>query len=859
MPLSAGTRLGPYEILAPIGAGGMGEVYRARDTRLERDVAVKVLPPAFAGDPAALARFEREAKAVAALSHPNILAVHDFGESGGARFAVMELLDGESLRQRLSEGRIPLRKAVEIAREIALGLAAAHEKGIVHRDLKPENLFLTQDGRVKILDFGLARQLKLPAAGDTQSPTVAQGTEPGTVLGTVGYMAPEQLRGQSADHRADIFSFGAVLYEMLSGQRAFRGETAIETMNAILKEEPPELSAGDLKAPPVLERLVSHCLEKRPEERFQSARDLAFDLGSLATATSAAEIPIPSVGRPAPRRLAFAVVGTLGLVVAFLAGRSLSTHNKETPVTFRRLTFRRGNILSARFAPDGQTVVYGAAWEGRPSELFTVRTDSIESRPLGVDHADVQSVSSKGELALVLASGSFRSPGADGTLARVSLGGGVPRELQEHVLAARWLPDNEMLAAILQSSNGKNRLEFPLGHVLEESFLLGRTLAVSPEGGLAAFFEFDPDNKVSICVTDRSGKRRQLSAGWGSIAGLAWSRKTDEILFVGGKSASDRALRAITRSGRERQIWPGAENVGLQDVALDGSLLLERYTSRRSLTWIGPDGSERELGWLDGTALRAISRDGSEILFAETGEGAGASGGVYLRKTDGSPAVRLGDGAPRSLSADGKWVLTLSPGATPRIVLLPTGPGSPRTVPVEGIQPLDAAFLGDGWRIAIFHGSSNEPPQLSVVGIAGGRPKLVAVSGVNGNGGAAFSPDGRQVAVTGIDLKIRVASTDGSAPTRTLPGKGLEPNEYLSSWSADGRGVIAQGRSETPIRLFQFDLQTGERKLWKEIQPADPSGIIDVGSVRFTPDGSAFAYSANRVVSSDLYLVEGLK
>src|SRR5215831_12153637 len=673
MPLAPGTRLGPYEVLAPIGAGGMGEVYRARDTRLDREVAVKVLPPAFAGDPAALARFEREAKAVAALSHPNILAVHDFGESGGARFAVMELLEGESLRQRLSEGRFPARKAVEIAREIALGLAAAHEKGIIHRDLKPENLFLTRDGRVKILDFGLARQLKLPAAGNTQSPTVAQGTEPGTVLGTVGYMAPEQLRGQPADHRCDIFSFGAVLYEMLSGQRAFRGETSIETMNAILKEEPPELSAGDHKVPPALERVVSHCLEKLPEERFQSARDLAFDLASLSTATSSAEIAVPPLRRGVRRRLAFAVAGTIGLLAAFFVGQRLGSRNTGNSVTFRRLTFRRGNILSARFAPDGQTVVYGAAWEGRPSELFAVRTDSIESRPLGIDHADAQSVSSKAELALVLARGNFRSPGIPGTLARMSLGGGAARELLEHVRSARWAPDGESLAAVVVAPSGKNRLEYPMGHPLFESFFVGTGLALSPAGDLFAFVEYDTENKASIWLIDRAGKKRPLTAGWAGMTALAWSAKTDEIFFVGGKTASERALRAVTRSGRERIVWPGIGNIGLQDVSADGRVLLERYTSRRSVTWVGADGSERELGWLDGTSVRALSLDGSQILFAETGEGAGAAGGAYLRKTDGSPAVRLGDGTPMNLSADGKWALTLSPGAKPQVVLLPTG------------------------------------------------------------------------------------------------------------------------------------------------------------------------------------------
>jgi len=630
-------------------------------------------------------------------------------------------------------------------------------------------------------------------------------------------------------------------------------------MNAILKEEPPELSAGDHKVPPALERVVSHCLEKLPEERFQSARDLAFDLASLSTATSSAEIAVPPLRRGVRRRLAFAVAGTIGLLAAFFVGQRLGSRNTGNSVTFRRLTFRRGNILSARFAPDGQTVVYGAAWEGRPSELFAVRTDSIESRPLGIDHADAQSVSSKAELALVLARGNFRSPGIPGTLARMSLGGGAARELLEHVRSARWAPDGESLAAVVVAPSGKNRLEYPMGHPLFESFFVGTGLALSPAGDLVAFVEYDTENKASIWLIDRAGKKRPLTAGWAGMTALAWSAKTDEIFFVGGKTASERALRAVTRSGRERIVWPGIGNIGLQDVSADGRVLLERYTSRRSVTWVGADGSERELGWLDGTSVRALSLDGSQILFAETGEGAGAAGGAYLRKTDGSPAVRLGDGTPMNLSADGKWALTLSPGAKPQVVLLPTGPGSPKTVPVEGIQPLGAAFIGDGSRIAIFHTEPNEPPRLSIVGVAGGRPKPVAVTGVNGNAGVAFSPDGNSVAYATGDLKIFVAPTDGSAPPRALPGKGLEPGEFFADWSGDGRSLIVQTAAEIPVRLFRIDLQTGERKLWKEIQPADPSGIIGVGTVRLTPDGAVYAYSANRVASSDLYLVEGLK
>jgi serine/threonine protein kinase/tetratricopeptide (TPR) repeat protein len=280
MPLSAGTRLGPYEILSPLGAGGMGEVYRARDSRLDRDVAVKVLPESLLADADALAWFEREAKAVAALSHPNILAIHDFGREGGIAYAVMELLEGETLRDRLDAGAIPQRRALDYALQIAQGLAAAHDRGIVHRDLKPQNVFLTRDGLVKILDFGLAKGLPGPpgAEDETKPSSGASPTRPGVILGTVGYMSPEQVRGAPADHRSDIFSFGTILYEMLSGERAFREDSEVETMAAILRDDPPDLSRLGRGVSPEVEEIVSHCLEKTPAERFQSARDLAFAL-----------------------------------------------------------------------------------------------------------------------------------------------------------------------------------------------------------------------------------------------------------------------------------------------------------------------------------------------------------------------------------------------------------------------------------------------------------------------------------------------------------------------------------------------------------------------------------------------------
>src|ERR1700756_3257149 len=302
MALTLGSKLGPYEIQSSLGAGGMGEVYRARDSRLKREVAIKVLPQALSLDADRLRRFEQEALATAALNHPNILAVFDIGTSEGSPYVVSELLEGETLRERLRSGPIAVRRTLDYALQIAHGLAAAHEKGIIHRDVKPENLFLTKDGRVKILDFGLAKLAQAERGVHTSLPTVTHGTEAGVVLGTAGYMSPEQVRGMTLDARSDIFSFGAILYEMLSGKQAFHGDTPADTMSAILKEEPPELSEASRNVPAALERIVRHCLEKNPAERFQSASDVAFSLEALTEISTASKSGAQAIATPEPRQ-----------------------------------------------------------------------------------------------------------------------------------------------------------------------------------------------------------------------------------------------------------------------------------------------------------------------------------------------------------------------------------------------------------------------------------------------------------------------------------------------------------------------------------------------------------------------------
>jgi eukaryotic-like serine/threonine-protein kinase len=400
----------------------MGEVYRAYDTRLGRDVAVKVLPAVLSRDPEALARFEREARILASLSHPNILAIHDFGTADGQAYAVMELLEGETLRQRLDHGALSSRRVVEYAIGMAAGLAAAHGKGIVHRDLKPENVFVTGDGHVKLLDFGLAAVASPLALANRE--TLPGATLPGTVMGTIGYMAPEQVRGEAADSRSDIFAFGVVLYEMLTGRQPFTGPSPVEALSATLQREPAALDAAT-DAPPALHRIVDRCLDKRPESRFQSAGDLGFALQQLST-TSSARAAQPEQALAGRRKLVvgagWAVVAIAAAITAFVGGRLTGTRDSTgAALAFHRLTFRPGNILDARFSPDGNSVVYSASWEGRPTELFTVRLDGGGSRSLEIQNADVAAVSGSGELAIIRSP--QHVPRSLGTLARLPLGG----------------------------------------------------------------------------------------------------------------------------------------------------------------------------------------------------------------------------------------------------------------------------------------------------------------------------------------------------------------------------------------------------------------------------------------------------
>jgi Tol biopolymer transport system component len=828
---------------------------------LKREVAIKVLPSSVSQDADRLRRFEQEAQAAGGLNHPNITAVHDIGSHEGAPYIVTELLSGETLRSRLGSGPLPARKAIEYAIQMARGLGAAHEKGIVHRDLKPENLFLTKDGRVKILDFGLAKLKQGESGGGerTEVPTATVGTEPGVVLGTMGYMSPEQVRGLAADARSDIFSFGAILYEMLSGQRAFRGETAADTITAILTKEPPELSQTKQDIPPGLDRVVRHCLEKNPEERFYSAQDLAFDLEALSGQSGAAVVTGAAAAVPSRRRwpLVAAVLAGTALaagLVGFVAG---SKAGHVPPPSFHQLTFRRGEIVSARFAPDGQTILYSAAWDGRPMEVFLSRRERPESRPFGLVGADVLAISSAGEMAVSLdrhVSGAFTRTG---TLAQMGVaGGGAPRQILENVQWADWAADGKTLAVVREVGT-HNRLEFPIGRTLYQTTGWISHPRVAPSGDLVAFLDHPTqgDDGGTVCVVDRAGKKKTLSELFATAQGLAWSPKGDGIWFTAAPFGINRGLYAVTLSGATRLQSRVTGNLTLQDVSRDGLVLLSHDVLRSGTIALAPgEDKERDLSWLDWTNTGDLSEDGRTLLFSESGEGGGAGYSVYIRQTDGSPAIRLGEGNGQRISPDGKWVLAIvRTTSDPQMVLLPTGPGEPRALPRDGLRVRAAGFLPDGKRIAFGATEPGRGERIYVRDIEGGKARAVSPEGYRG-AFLSISPDGRFVVASGPDRRPYLYPLDGGEPL-LLPGLGSL--DRPSRWSSDGTLFVYQ-RGDLPMKIFRFDVKTGKKELWKTLMPADAAGVADISPVIPTPDGKAYAYTYSRTLS-DLYVVEGIK
>jgi eukaryotic-like serine/threonine-protein kinase len=845
--------MGPYEILAAIGSGAMGEVFRARDTRLGRYVALKILPSDVAFDMERRQRFEQEARAASALNHPNIVSLYDIGTEGDTSFIVTELVDGESLRAVIQRGPVPMRKLMDFAVQMADGLSAAHSAGIVHRDVKPENVMLTRDGRVKILDFGIAKPFSR-AASASETTKGINFTEPGKILGTVTYMSPEQARESiELDGRSDQFSFGVVMYELATGRKAFDRPSAAETMAAIIREDPAPLPST-IAAP--LRWTIERCLAKEPSQRYDTTHDLFLELRHMrdhaTEITTGSQVPIGTAGIGTKRRWSPIWLSAAFSVLTLAAGMYVGSRFLiSPPASFQRLTYRRGDVSGARFSPDGQSVLFSAQWATEPNHIFTMRPGSRESRPLDLPESRIVSISSTGEMAILLGSAASQSPG---TLARAPLSGGAPKEILENVNDADWSPDGTNLA-VSHSVGGHHRIEYPIGTALNESD--GRPpmqVRVSPKGDQIAFFEYD--NAVgdfAVTILDLHGKKRVVSRGWTAGSGLAWSPKGDEIWFGGIRTGGEPALHAATMGGIERIVAQTPGWVVLMDVTRDGRALALVEDSRVGIFGLAPEAKqERDLSWFDASRIYDISADGRTIVFVEMSYGRPRNTAIYLRKTDGSPAVRLGDGNRPMLSPDGKLVACIvSDGPHTILSLLPTGAGEARTIADDRMHYERVEWFPDGQRLLFTGNEPNKPVRTFIQDLRGGRPTPITPEGTTAN---RISPDQKYVTVASAG-KLSLFPIVGGEP-RTIAN--LEPGESVIRWSGDGRALFL-GKSEEPslLKISRLIVATGRKEHWKELRTPDPVGA-QIGAIVMTPDGNSYAYSFQRDIVT-LYLARGLK
>jgi eukaryotic-like serine/threonine-protein kinase len=862
MPFVSGARFGAYEVVEQIGTGGMGDVYRARDTRLDRTVALKVIRASEPPRRDRIERFRREARAISRLNHPHICALYDIGEQDGEAFLVMEYVPGETLAHRLERGPLRIEEVLRYAVQIANALDIAHRNGVVHRDLKPSNIMLAREG-VKLLDFGLAKLRDVDVDRMENVTTISLSlSEDGLIFGSLPYMAPEQLEGKPVDARADLFALGAVLYEMVTGEAPFRGRSKASLIVAILSEDPAPATTRQPLTPALLDRTITRCLAKAPDERWQTAADLAAELKYiLDTLYERQASPVPTRHRRRRSIVVIAAALVAGAGVMAFGFTALKPTRAPLP-SFRQLSFRRGIITAARVATDGETIVYSASWDGQPYDLYLTRLGSYEARPLGMPDTRLLGISTTNEMAFMRGRQStFR---AFGTLERVPLAGGVPRELLENVAAADWTADGSELAVVrsVPEMPGKVQIEFPIGTTVYESSSNLSSLRISPAGDRVAFME--GQGVKTIIVADRVRRTTTLSAGWEPALGLAWSPTGAEVWFTGSRGAAA-ALRAISLDGKERLLAQGTDMLMIQDVLRDGRVLAVRHHGREGFACRAPDeSSDRDLSWFDGSGLEVLSADGRTVVFGEVRGGGGPRRGIYLRKTDGSAAIRLGDGDPEDLSPDGHWVLKRPTDQKHGWNLLPVGVGLPKTLPRGSLVDLfEANFLPDGKGVVFGGAEYGRGRRIFVQDLDGSAPRPISPEGVRTVG--LTTPDGQFVLGFSGGQHL-LFGVDGGKP-RTLPF--LSSEDSPLQWTLDGQFLYvlhASPWSNTPAQIYQtmearidkVDAVTGLRTPWKTIKPADPVGLEAINAVFINPRGTAYCYGYLRTLS-DLFVIDGLK
>jgi serine/threonine protein kinase len=782
MCLAPGARLGPYEIVAAIGAGGMGEVYQARDPRLGRDVAVKILPESFSDDDDRLRRFEQEARAAAALNHPNILAVFDIGTHDGAPYVVAELLEGETLRERLSRSALPARKAVEAAVQVARGLAAAHEKGIVHRDLKPENIFITQDGRTKILDFGLAKLVESEhrPSSITNVPTTPRfETQPGLVLGTMGYIAPEQLRGQAVDHRADIFALGVILYEMLCGRRAFSRETAVDTMTAILKEDPEDLPLAERHIPPAVARIVDRCLEKTPGARFQSASDLAFALDAVSSQSDVVPRSIP-VERRLPRRLPWAIaivmtfVSAIALALAFGRGEPDQPRVRFfiSPPDGWSLPSRAIATGSAPFplavSPDGRRLAFTAIGPDGRDQLWIRPLDTLLAAALpGTDGASSPFWSPDSQLL-----GFF----ADGKVKTIDVSGGQPVTVFDGQAGrgGAWSRDGVIVFGSL--INGPLQKVSAAGGVPAPATSLasGETVHMRPTFlSDGRHFLYTSGRAVFVASLDSIDTKLILNESDSSTAVYAQGY----LLFIRGTTLMAQAFdeRGLTLAG---QAAPVADQL---EATISGGIFSTSLTNSVLAYWNGETTGDRtSLVWMDRTGKRLATA-------AESGE----YWNIALSPDERRVAVSMLAGTPRSRNL---WIIDL-----PRLVSSQiTFPPQSGSVPTWSPDGKRIAFSGGGAPAALYQKAAD----------GGERTELFKPTWLIQSGGVDWSHDGRSIVYSGFAKETRwdlwIVAADGSG--KAVPFLQTRFDEDHGAFSPDVKWIAyssnESGRQEIYVQPF---------------------------------------------------------
>jgi serine/threonine protein kinase/Tol biopolymer transport system component len=893
-----------YVVERELGRGAMGRVFLARDLRLDRLVAIKSLAPG-SHDERELLRLEHEARAAGSLNHPNIVAVHDIGLSGAGPFIVSEYVRGTTLRQRLDQGPLPVRDAMAIAAQLAQGLSAAHERGIVHRDLKPENLLLSEDGWLKILDFGIAKRVAppifdaaspavTPAGGTRVAVTPAGGTRvavtprpplggpaypappggppqsvpapgqcatgasaqrhptpllltsPGAIMGTIGYMSPEQVRGLPADARSDLFACGVILYEMLSGVRAFLGPTAAATSYAVLRAEPKELPP---EVPAELRETIARCLRKDPQERWQTARELAARLDELRPTGETQKVPRAGGSR---RWIATAAVSLcLALGVTVFAVK----HRQRPPPRFSQLTFHPGAVWSARFGADGKQVVYSAGWDSKSPRLFTLQPGDPESGKVDLPDGVLLAVSKTGELAMLLRPRFQGARFGAGTLALVPPGGGAPRELTTDVDFADFSPEGDL--AVVRAVALRSQLEFR-GASLAASAGTIASPRFSPSGELIAFIDHPRigDDAGSVEVVDRAGARKVLVGGLASVQGLSWSADGKEVWFTAFPSdAATRqlTLQAVSLGGEQRLLHRVGGDLRIEDVARDGRVLLTQPSRHIgvALADLEGGGKQRDLSWFDRSFLNDLALDGSSVLLTVGGPATGKDSIIYLRDTDGRPAARIGKGSGMALSPDRRWALALPSNPLDPLDLYPVGGGPPRPVEHGDVVVSRARFFPDGRRLLLAGHSPGGTIRLFVRGLDGGALKPVSAEGVQPIG-IVISQDGSQIAALDAEHRLRIYAADGSGARKPAA---LAEEEVPIGWSPQGQLFV--GRLAQPsLNIDRLDPVTGMREHWRSVTAADPGAIMITRAI-LSSDAKTIAFNYAGV-TTPLFLLEGL-